>query len=588
MYKASCCVAVLVFSRLLFGDNLPSQVTESVNSSSWDYTVTNDEPSGNGNWITSFTLTVDAPISVTSSPANWDYTTDGDTFVSWFNTDMNPPFPHDIVPGASLSGFDISSLDAVSQPDVYYLSAWDHLEQVAGPVVSGNVNVPVRIATTPEPSSAGLMMIVLVLLFGVFWRKWRYLVVVLGACSALVADVVIVDTTAPINPLGWASSGIGQYNFASAQSFISTGNYTLNTINVPIVLDHSPNRVTFVLTEDAGGIPGNELESFTTSAWNQVQGAAPPLTRLTSTRHPLLLANTRYWLVAQASNPSDILWVWNVNDFNSTIAVQTNGGPWQVHTGLYGFMFRITGLPLTSAYPTSIFSDDTGAVGLADTAITNVALTEAGTLFGDIQIRSFSDFWLGVNYINYSSPTMISFAPDFSNSIEGTFAAAGVIPPCSANFLDCQTPGEAAWKAGFASPGTITVDLSVTPLAAALNLLELIVSVPPSEVVGVAQQLYADVPAFKTASDCLVNFSASSFPCISSSFLTLARNGTQRDQVLNIFLQNNIQDTEAELFEQLLGVPGNSLVMLADLGVYLDRTTAAGHAGILEVKMRAQ
>lgn len=104
--------------------------------------VSNNAPSGSSNWITSFTLTVHASIKVISSPANWTASTNGASFISWNNTDIDPPFSHDIPPGRSLSGFEISSPGAISASQTYYLGSWNHMDNIAGPVSSGNIAAP--------------------------------------------------------------------------------------------------------------------------------------------------------------------------------------------------------------------------------------------------------------------------------------------------------------------------------------------------------------------------------------------------------------------------------------------------------------
>src|SRR5581483_12468693 len=69
-----------------------------ITGETWSYTLSNNEPAGSNNWLTSFNLYINTLVTVTGAPFGWDYFTDGASFVSWFNTDLDPPFPDDVAP----------------------------------------------------------------------------------------------------------------------------------------------------------------------------------------------------------------------------------------------------------------------------------------------------------------------------------------------------------------------------------------------------------------------------------------------------------------------------------------------------------
>lgn len=162
--------AVMIAAARLLRADLIANVAVTPGPPIWSYTLFNDEPSSSPEFITSFSLTVNAPITVTGTPAGWDVSTDGDTFVSWFNTDPALPYPHDIAPGASLSGFSISSTTASSQLLSYGLSAWDHTLDQLGPSAVSTISAPSVAATVPETASGGLVTFCI---FGfIVWRRF--------------------------------------------------------------------------------------------------------------------------------------------------------------------------------------------------------------------------------------------------------------------------------------------------------------------------------------------------------------------------------------------------------------------------------
>lgn len=135
---------------------LQSHVDVSAAAPVWSYSLTNDEPAGSNNFLRLFTLDLEAPVTVTGSPQGWAFDTDGLTYVFWFNTDLALPYPNDIAPGATLSGFTLESTALVSSQKNYSLLSWDHSADTSGPLAFGTTLVP-GFATVPEPGSLALM-----------------------------------------------------------------------------------------------------------------------------------------------------------------------------------------------------------------------------------------------------------------------------------------------------------------------------------------------------------------------------------------------------------------------------------------------
>jgi len=132
----------------------------------FDYTVFNDEPVGNSNYISTFSLSVSAPIIITSTPDGWAYISDNATYVDWFNTDPALPYPHDIAPGTSLGGFTIESTVTTSALEPYALTYWDHSLDAGGPSFQDQVLAPFSFGITPEPTSVIPLAIGITMLAG--------------------------------------------------------------------------------------------------------------------------------------------------------------------------------------------------------------------------------------------------------------------------------------------------------------------------------------------------------------------------------------------------------------------------------------
>jgi hypothetical protein len=141
----------LVCSQALMGQTLMARVEVSTSPSHWSYTLFNEEPANSQNFIKFFSLDLAGPVTVTGTPAGWDFDTDGATFILWFNTDEALPYPNDIAPGTSLGGFELQSTATDSTQELYSLVGWNHSIDDAGLVQFGSTLVPSGAAVVPEP-----------------------------------------------------------------------------------------------------------------------------------------------------------------------------------------------------------------------------------------------------------------------------------------------------------------------------------------------------------------------------------------------------------------------------------------------------
>ena len=147
-------------TRPASAQELLSHVEAAQTGTDFVYTLFNDEVVGSSNYIALFQILVNAPITVTGTPNGWSFDTDGSTFVSWFNTDTELPYPNDIAPTSSLGGFQISSTTDTSELQPYSVLSWDHTADSSGPSVTGGVIAPsASLAAAPEPCTAALLLL---------------------------------------------------------------------------------------------------------------------------------------------------------------------------------------------------------------------------------------------------------------------------------------------------------------------------------------------------------------------------------------------------------------------------------------------
>ena len=156
--KKLCYVSAIAFclgSGLLISanaQNLQAIVTTSTTDSGvWNYTLTNSEPISGSSWLTDFFLPINAPITNVQTAKGWEINTDYANYIQWSNTEPEP-FPNDIAPSESVSGFSFTSV-STGTPVQFVLSSWDHPSDAAGPTLKGTILAPDASSAVPEPST---------------------------------------------------------------------------------------------------------------------------------------------------------------------------------------------------------------------------------------------------------------------------------------------------------------------------------------------------------------------------------------------------------------------------------------------------
>jgi hypothetical protein len=148
--------------------DLVTHVAVNQSGTNFTYTVFNDESSGSPNHISVFHLNVNAPITITGTPPGWDFTTDYATFVGWFNTDIEHPYPDDIPPQGSTI-FTISSNVTTTELVRYTVGSWNHATDFGGPSYRSLILSP-SFQAIPEPS--GILFFAMASIIGLAGLKW--------------------------------------------------------------------------------------------------------------------------------------------------------------------------------------------------------------------------------------------------------------------------------------------------------------------------------------------------------------------------------------------------------------------------------
>jgi hypothetical protein len=128
-----------------------------------------------------------------------------------------------------------------------------------------------------------------------------------------------------------------------AVGFTPTQNYSFDSASLWLMSNDFQNpgrRLTVSLQADAGGATPTGPSGVALESWSHATSAvgwAPVLETLTSTSHPMLMAGTTYWIVAESNEPAQLnpVWVaagngplyWTANiDFMSSPAWQVGQG----------------------------------------------------------------------------------------------------------------------------------------------------------------------------------------------------------------------------------------------------------------------
>jgi len=130
-----------------------------------------------------------------------------------------------------------------------------------------------------------------------------------------------------------------------ASRFVPQADFTLDSIQAGFTFSAGVNAGDLYLRSDSGGVPGAILESFhlvNLPAFSPSIPVATALATATSTLHPLLSSNVRYWVTASANDNSFL--GFNTNLTHDTgLASRDNNGPWGFSANVDAGAFQVTG-----------------------------------------------------------------------------------------------------------------------------------------------------------------------------------------------------------------------------------------------------
>jgi hypothetical protein len=368
------------------------------------------------------------------------------------------------------------------------------------------------------------------------------------------------------------------------QTLSNGGNITFNGTYTPLsVIGTSPATLTFAYQQGVVGPPSPQTVTVSSS------GRALNFTAAPSTAPP---GGT--WLAVSPTKG-------NTGASSGTLAVSFN--PDGLAVGTYNGQVTITSpgaatspltVPITLTVsaqctpPQSITATFTGTAGLADVVISNTQVGQCSTQ-ASMQIQNYVAAWLGVTI---NSPQTMSFAADLKAGLPGVSASLGLVPPCSTNIVQCTSPGLAQWVVSSTASGAGTIDMEMTSAASFVNLTAMVLgelsdnTISIATVVNVGNQMYAAVPDFNNAANCLANGNG---PCIISSIIAMTLNQQELEETILILKSVNINVSEKVVVTALLGgVSDQALLELGTLGVMIYQTGTLGHPGIEIIGLQAQ
>lgn len=248
--------------------------------------------------------------------------------------------------------------------------------------------------------------------------------------------------------------------------------------------------------------------------------------------------------------------------------------------------------------PQSVFADDSGTGGLAETTLSNKRLN-AGLIQADVLVQNRMRFWLTAS-AEGNSPTNPLLLPSTNSGAAGVAGLFYLVPPCATGFsftppfVNCSSPGTASWTVEFCSPGTETLILSITTSSFSVTLADFLLQrigavQTVTTTIDIAQQLYANIPLFKTAVDCAAKGTTlSNGACIGRALLELAFNQKQLNDIVAILTLKGIAIDVETLIEKLVLLPLDADEILADMVIYGVKTQSVGHLGTEVIKLEGR
>jgi hypothetical protein len=371
------------------------------------------------------------------------------------------------------------------------------------------------------------------------------------------------------------------------QTLSNGGNISFNGTYSPMpTLGVSPLTLTFAYQQGIAGPPSPQTVTVSSS------GPALNFTAAASTTPP-----GGSWLAVSPTKG-------NTGTSSATLAVSFN--PEGLAVGTYNGQITITSpgastspltVPVTLTVvaqctpPQNLYGDATGTGGFGDVVISNIQVGQCSTQ-ASMQIQSSVAAWLGVTM---NSPQTMAFAPDLNAGLAGVAATFSLVPPCSTNLVQCTSPGVANWIVVTTSSGMAEIDLGMTPVAAVVNLADLILSEASTvvasipTVVNVGNQLYAAVPDFKAAADCYASPpSLSNAVCITDSMIALSLNEHELGEAARILASAGVNVTVKALVSAILDTPDKALLQIGTLSAMYYQTGLLGHFAVEVIDVQAQ
>jgi PEP-CTERM motif len=171
---------------------------------------------------------------------------------------------------------------------------------------------------------------------------------------------------------GWTVGGINDF----IQGFAFTPSYSAELGEFRLAIEiatattaaNGPNEFLLDLRSNVGGSPGPVIEHFDiTGQMSLFDGDQHPLVVVSSKLHPLLTAETEYWLIASpVNNPNEIQQlVWNLNSTGDTgpKAISIDGGTSFVESTQTRGAFEAD--PLATPEPSTFILFGLGLVAMA-------------------------------------------------------------------------------------------------------------------------------------------------------------------------------------------------------------------------------
>jgi hypothetical protein len=179
------------------------------------------------------------------------------------------------------------------------------------------------------------------------------------------SDIIFSNLVEPGDQYGPDPVGIGHTPaFTNPADFLVYGVHfipsttaQLKTIEAPLGVFSGTDQLQAFLMSDAGGVPGNVIESFLLSGL-PTSGSPFPLLTITSSLDPLLLAGQQYWFVATGGSATFGAWTLNLfqgdPEDGGASAIDSLLGPWTVGSGKRTGALEVLGNPVPEPSSTAL------------------------------------------------------------------------------------------------------------------------------------------------------------------------------------------------------------------------------------------